>query len=51
MAATLPRDTWIRLIVWTAIGVVIYFTYSYKRSKLRAGEFDEGQPAPARAPS
>jgi basic amino acid/polyamine antiporter, APA family len=44
MMLSLPWDTWLRLIVWTAIGVVIYFTYSYKRSKLRAGEFDGGQP-------
>jgi APA family basic amino acid/polyamine antiporter len=35
MILTLPMDTWIRLVVWTAIGVVIYFTYSAKRSKLR----------------
>ncbi|HEV7715119.1 MAG TPA: amino acid permease C-terminal domain-containing protein, partial [Steroidobacteraceae bacterium] len=35
MILTLPIDTWIRLVVWTAIGVVIYFTYSAKRSKLR----------------
>ena len=35
MAATLPRDTWLRLIIWTAIGVVIYFTYSYRNSVLR----------------
>ena len=25
---------WVRLIVWMAIGLVIYFTYSRKRSKL-----------------
>jgi len=30
----LPRDTWIRLIVWMLIGVVIYFTYSRHHSKL-----------------
>jgi basic amino acid/polyamine antiporter, APA family len=30
----LPRDTWMRLIIWMAIGLVIYFTYSRSHSKL-----------------
>ena len=29
----LPLDTWLRLVVWTAIGIVIYFTYSRKHAK------------------
>jgi basic amino acid/polyamine antiporter, APA family len=35
MIGFLPMSTWIRLVVWTAIGVVIYFGYSYKHSRLR----------------
>ena len=33
--ASLPLDTWLRLIGWMAIGIVIYFTYSVKHSKAR----------------
>lgn len=33
---TLPGDTWIRLIVWMAIGILIYFLYSVRKSKLNA---------------
>jgi APA family basic amino acid/polyamine antiporter len=34
MMSSLPVDTWIRLIVWMALGLVIYFGYSRSHSKV-----------------
>jgi APA family basic amino acid/polyamine antiporter len=31
----LPRTAWERFAVWLAIGLVLYFTYGYRHSKLR----------------
>lgn len=33
MMAALPGDTWIRLVIWMAIGFIIYFYYGNKRAK------------------
>jgi basic amino acid/polyamine antiporter, APA family len=38
LMASLPLDTWIRLIVWLLVGFAIYFGYSRKHSRLQAGE-------------
>ena len=36
MMLGLNRVTWIRLVVWLIIGMVIYFTYGIKHSRVRA---------------
>jgi APA family basic amino acid/polyamine antiporter len=34
---SLPRATWERLILWMVIGVIFYFLYGYRHSRLRTG--------------
>lgn len=41
MMVFLPRDTWIRLVVWLIIGMVIYFTYGRHHSKVQKLAPDE----------
>ncbi|NJD30627.1 MAG: amino acid permease [Gammaproteobacteria bacterium] len=35
MMISLPHDTWIRLIIWTFFGVLVYVFYGYRNSALR----------------
>ncbi|MBV6520644.1 MAG: putative amino acid permease YhdG [Gemmatimonadaceae bacterium] len=34
----LPADTWLRLLIWMALGLVIYFAFGKKNSKLAKAE-------------
>lgn len=34
LMAFLPETTWMRFIVWLALGLIVYFTYSIRHSKL-----------------
>jgi APA family basic amino acid/polyamine antiporter len=43
----LPWVTWKRFGIWLAAGLVIYFTYSYRHSRLRDGEITSSLLPPA----
>ena len=38
LMASLPRETWERLVIWMVIGIVIYFAYGYRHSELGKAE-------------
>ncbi|MEP7384244.1 MAG: amino acid permease C-terminal domain-containing protein, partial [Gemmatimonadota bacterium] len=38
LMVNLPADTWIRLLVWLALGLAIYFLYGRHHSRVQAAE-------------
>ncbi len=38
---TLPTETWIRFVGWMALGIIIYFVYGYRRSRMAVQARDE----------
>jgi basic amino acid/polyamine antiporter, APA family len=51
MMLSLGKETWARLIIWLVIGLVIYFFYGRKHSRVQRGEYDTTADKPARTPS
>ncbi|WP_436519769.1 amino acid permease [Actinoplanes sp. HUAS TT8] len=45
LMSDLPFDTWIRFVVWLAVGLIIYAAYGYRHSRVRlaATSSEEGQ--------
>ncbi|MBI1941550.1 MAG: amino acid permease, partial [Acidobacteria bacterium] len=44
---SLPWDTWLRLLVWLAIGMVVYFSYGRHHSRVQTGSSAAGPDARA----
>jgi len=46
MMVSLNTATWIRLVVWLIIGMIVYFTYGRKHSKVQLASQQEEKPKP-----
>jgi len=51
MMIGLPFDTWLRLIIWLIIGMVIYFTYGRYHSRVQMGAGGPKTPEPRPTPT
>jgi len=40
MMSGLPGDTWLRLLIWLALGLAVYFLYGKQHSRVQAAERD-----------
>jgi APA family basic amino acid/polyamine antiporter len=48
LMASLPLVTWLRLLIWFVLGMIFYFTYGIRNSRLRARrEAAAGEPPAA----
>ncbi len=46
LALNLTGETWLRFLIWMAIGFIVYFAYGRSHSRLAlAGKREEGHPA------
>jgi APA family basic amino acid/polyamine antiporter len=43
LMADLPRETWERFVIWLVVGLVIYFFYGRRHSRLQRGQVSAGE--------
>src|ERR1043165_9157768 len=46
LASQLPKTSWYRFAIWLAVGMVVYFLYGYRNSRLRKAHALAGAPLP-----